>query len=103
MTAGVSTSSTTTTMKKHVQPDLEEMKQYPCYEDVYPNLSHKKESLVDKDGDAHLATMHQAKIRSAMRVFAAKGYLLVIIGTSLNVLWMYVLYIAKSNVQYNPD
>ena len=87
------------TTKKHLQPDLEEIKEYPCYEDVYPNPSQHKESS-DSDSDA-IAAIHKAKIQWAMRIFAAKGYFLVLIGLSLNALWMYVLYMAKSNIQYN--
>lgn len=44
----------------------------------------------------------KAKISRALLFYSLKGYLLMIIGVSLNVLWVYLLQNTKHNIVYSP-
>lgn len=72
------------------------------------NIERKKEHSGSREGYSRfgMASEGDDVIRKAINIalikFVAKGYILVVLGLSFNVLWVYLLQVSRSNIEYKP-
>jgi hypothetical protein len=60
-------------------------------------------SHIENDNDHEHQELLTAAIHHSIIIYTLKGYILIAIGLLLNFLWLYLIQMAKQNIQYVPQ